>query len=155
MGASSQANEKSLALLLLPANPTPSNTVSTRLFHRDTDKEIKVLRSCEVHQRGGAKVYRCAIKAPRVTRTGTYGSCRSPKRGRIGLHLILCSIHYTATDRRCARSHSNTPPVKKLALAIHSAETDCNRIFRCLGNKVLRDEYHNNIVFTYSLNYDY
>ena len=33
----------------------------------------------------------------------------------IGLHLILHDMHNTATDRRCARSHSNTPPVKKLA----------------------------------------
>ena len=31
------------------------------------------------------------------------------------LHLILYSIHNTATDRHCARSHSNTPPVNKLA----------------------------------------
>ena len=29
-------------------------------------------------------------------------------------HLTLCSIHNTTKDRRCAMSHSNTPPVKKL-----------------------------------------
>ena len=68
---SNQANKKALDLLLKPANPTLSNTGSTRSFQRDTEREIKVLRYCEVLQRGGAKVYRCAIKAPRETRTGT------------------------------------------------------------------------------------
>ena len=61
-------------------------------------------------------MYRCAITAPLVTRTGTYGTGRAPYRGCIGLHLILYSINNTETDRRCARSHANTPPVKKLAL---------------------------------------
>ena len=53
-GASSKANKKALALLLKPASLIPSNTWSSRSFHRDTDKEIKVLRYCEVLQRGGA-----------------------------------------------------------------------------------------------------
>ena len=90
-GASSQANKKALALLLKPASPTPSNTGSLRAFHRDTERstETKVRRYCEVLQRGGAKVYRCAITAPRVTRTGTYGTGRAPYKGCIGLHLIL------------------------------------------------------------------
>ena len=70
-GESNYAKKKALGLLLKPANPTPSNTGSTRLFQRDTERRIKVLRYCEVLQRGGAKAYRCVIKAPRVTRTGT------------------------------------------------------------------------------------
>ena len=70
-GESNQTNKKALDLLLTPANPTPSCTGSTRSFQRETTRRIKVLRYCEVLQRGGAKVYRCAIKAPRVTRTGT------------------------------------------------------------------------------------
>ena len=69
---------------------------------------------------------RCAITAPRVTRTGTYGTGRAPQRGCIRLHLILYSIHITATERRCARSHSNTPQVKKLApLTTRSSSLKC------------------------------
>ena len=68
---SNYANKKALDLDLKPANPTPSNTGSTRAFQRDAERGIKVLRYCEVLQRGGAYVYRCAIKALRVTRTGT------------------------------------------------------------------------------------
>ena len=60
-------------------------------------------------------MYRCPITAPCVTRTGTYGTGGASQRGCIGLHLILYSIHNTATYRRCARSHTNTSPVKKLA----------------------------------------
>ena len=61
-------------------------------------------------------LHRCAITAPRVTSIGAlYGTGRLTWRGCIGLLLILYSIHNTATDRRWARSHSNTPPVKKLA----------------------------------------
>ena len=38
----------------------------------------------------------------------------------------LYSIHNTATDLRCARSHSNTPPVKKLApLTTRSSSLRC------------------------------
>ena len=40
-----------------------------------------------------------ALKALRVTRTGTYGASRAPKRGCTILHLILHSIHNTATNR--------------------------------------------------------
>ena len=39
-GASSLANKKALALLLKPSSPTPSNTGSQRLFHRDTEMGI-------------------------------------------------------------------------------------------------------------------
>ena len=71
-------------------------------------------------------MYRCAITAPRVTRTGTYGTGRAPYKGCIGLHLILYSIHNTEIDRRCARSHANTPPVKKLApLTTRSSSLKC------------------------------
>ena len=79
-GESSYYNKEPLALLLKPASPTPSNTLGHELtsFHRDTEKGIKVLLYCEVLQRGGAEVNRCAITAPRVTRTGTYGTGRAP-----------------------------------------------------------------------------
>ena len=70
-GESNKANKKALDLLLKPANPPPSNKGSTRSFQRETERGIKVLPYCEVLQRGGAKVYQYAIKAPRVTRTGT------------------------------------------------------------------------------------
>ena len=56
-GASSHANKKALALFFKPASPTPSNTESPRSFHRDTDKGMKVLRYCEVLQRGSTYVY--------------------------------------------------------------------------------------------------
>ena len=48
------ANKKALALLLKPASPTPSNTGLARSFQRDTEKGIKVMRYCEVLQRGCA-----------------------------------------------------------------------------------------------------
>ena len=37
-------------------------------------------------------MYRCATRAPRVTRAGTYGPGRVPLRGCTGLHLILYFI---------------------------------------------------------------
>ena len=70
-GERNYAKKKAFDLLLKPANPTPSNTGSTRSFQRDTERGIKVMRYCEVLQRAGVKVYRCAIETPRVTRTGT------------------------------------------------------------------------------------
>ena len=51
---SNEANKKALDLVLKPANPTPSNTGSTRASQRDTERGIKVLRYCEVLQRGGS-----------------------------------------------------------------------------------------------------
>ena len=51
---SNYANKMALDQLLKPANPTPSNMGSTRLFQRDTERGIKVLRYCKVLQRGGA-----------------------------------------------------------------------------------------------------
>ena len=80
-GASSLANKKALALLLKPASPTLSNTGSLRSFHRDTDMGIKVLPYCEVLQLLDAEVYRCAITAQRVTRTGTYAQVAQHKEG--------------------------------------------------------------------------
>ena len=53
-GESNWANKKALDLLLKPANPTPSNTGSTRSFQRDTERRIKVLWYYEVLQREGA-----------------------------------------------------------------------------------------------------
>ena len=47
-GESNLANKKALDLLLKPANPTPSNTGSTRSFQRETERGIKVLRYYEV-----------------------------------------------------------------------------------------------------------
>ena len=43
---------KVLALLLKPTSPTQSNTGSTRLFQRVTESGIKIMRYCEVLQRG-------------------------------------------------------------------------------------------------------
>ena len=51
---SNKANKKALDLVFKHSNPTPSNTGSTRAFQRDTERGIKVLRYCEVPQRGGA-----------------------------------------------------------------------------------------------------
>ena len=93
-----------------PTSPTPSNTGSARSFQRDTERGIKVLRYCMVLQRGCTVVYQCATRAHQ-TCTGTYSPGRAPLRGWIGLHLILYSIHSTATDRRWAMAHSNTPNV--------------------------------------------
>ena len=85
------------------------------------EQRINGLQYREVLQRGGAEVYRCATRAPRITRTGTYGSSRAPLRGCIGLHLILYNIQRTATDRPWAMSHSNTPPVTNQAPLFNQA----------------------------------
>ena len=53
-GEKNNANKKALDLLLKPANPTPSNTGSTRSFQRYTERRIKVVLYSEVLQRGGA-----------------------------------------------------------------------------------------------------
>ena len=87
-----QANKKALALLLKPASPTSSNTGSARAFQIDTESGTKVLLYCEVLQRGGAQVYRCATRTPRVMSASLSGC--------IGLHPILYSIQRTAADRR-------------------------------------------------------
>ena len=55
------ANKEALALLLKPANPTPSNTGLARSFQRDTEKGIKVLLYCKVLQRG---VHKCTDVRP-------------------------------------------------------------------------------------------
>ena len=39
-------------------------------------------------------MYRCAIRARRVTHTGTHGSGRAPQLWCIGLHVILYSIQF-------------------------------------------------------------
>ena len=98
---------------LKPASPTPSNAGSSRSFQTDTDWRIKVLRYCEVLHQGGAWVYRCATRAPHVTRTGTYCPSRTPLRESVGLHLFLYSIHSIATDRRWTMSYSSTPQLEK------------------------------------------
>ena len=101
-------------------------------------------------------MYRCAITAPRVTRTGTYGTGRAPYRGCIGLHLILYSIHNTETYRRCARSHANTPPVKKLAplttrsSSLRCVSKVCIDIYRYTNSSLvfaMNATYHINVVF--------
>ena len=69
--------KKALAVLLKPSCPRPSNTGSARSFHRDTERERKVLRYCEVLQLCGSQLYRCATKVLRVTHTGTYGTVRA------------------------------------------------------------------------------
>ena len=57
-GESNYENKKALDLVLKPANLTLSNKGSTRLFQRDTERGIKVLRYwyCEVLQWRGAIV---------------------------------------------------------------------------------------------------
>ena len=77
MDRAAKANKNVLTLVLKPASPTPSNTGSARSFHRDTEWGIKGLRYSEVLQRGNELVYRCATRAPRVTRTGIYGPGRT------------------------------------------------------------------------------
>ena len=57
-----------------------------------------------------------------------YGPGRAPLRGCIGLHLILYSLHSTATDRRSALSHSNTPPFRNRAPL--TARSSC---LRCIS----------------------
>ena len=86
----------------------------TRSFHRDTERGTKGLQYWEVLQRGGAKEWVRATKAPRVTRAGTYSKCTAPLRGFFGFLFILNSIHSTATDRRWEWLHFNTPPANKL-----------------------------------------
>ena len=71
-------------MLLNGARHTPSNTRSARSFHRDTGREIKIQRYCEVLQRRDTKYYEVATKAPIVNRTGTYGTGRTPKEGASG-----------------------------------------------------------------------
>ena len=113
-------------MLLKPASPTPSNTGLVRSFQRNTEKGIKVLLYCKVLQRGGAYVYRCATRIPRVTSAGTYDTGRAPLRRCTWLHLILLSIHKTATDRRWEMSHSNTPLVRNRApLTARSSRLRC------------------------------
>ena len=60
-------------------------------------------------------MYRCETKSTACNPHWHIGPGRAQQRGSIGLHLILHSIHNTATDRRWAVLHSNTSPVKKLA----------------------------------------
>ena len=62
-------------------SPSPSNAGSARSFHRDTERGIQVLRYCEVLQRGDAYAYRCAIRAQRVTLTGTCAQVEHHKEG--------------------------------------------------------------------------
>ena len=64
----------------------------------------------------------------RVTSNGTYGSGSTSLSGCIGLHLILYSIHRTATDKRWTMSHSNTPSVRN-----RSPLTARSSNFRCVS----------------------
>ena len=70
-----------------------------RILRMDNERGIKVRWYCKVLQRGDAYVYRCATRAPGVTRTGTYGTGRAPQRFYIGLHLTL--------DRKSTRLNSS------------------------------------------------
>ena len=92
---------------------------------REEQKSCGTARFCsEVAHR----YYRYATRAPRVTRTGTKGPSGATLSGYIGLHQILYSIQSTATDRRWAMSHSNTPPVRNRALL-----TTRSSILRCVS----------------------
>ena len=73
------ANRKALALLLKPANPTPSNTGSLTSFQGDTEKGTKVLRYWKVLQRGSANECLWATKAPLETLSGTCGKGNAPQ----------------------------------------------------------------------------
>ena len=54
------------------------------------------------------------------------GTGRAPQSGCIGLHLILYSIHNTATDRRWERLQLSMPPAKKQApLTTRSSSLRC------------------------------
>ena len=67
-----QANKRTLALLLKPVGPTPSNTGLARSFQRDTERRIKVLQFCS------EAVHKCIDVRPthRDQLTGTYGPDR-------------------------------------------------------------------------------
>ena len=70
-------------------------------------------------------MYRCAIKALRVTRTGTYAQVQHHKERASG-YTRSCAANNAATNRRCTRSQSNTPQVKKLApLTTQSSSLRC------------------------------
>ena len=89
---------------------TPWNTGLLRSFHRDTERGTKVLRHWEILQRRGANERQWATNAIRLTCTagsGTYGNGNASLIWCIGLHLILYSMHNTATDRRWARLYCN------------------------------------------------
>ena len=49
----------------------------------------------------------------------------------MGLHLILYSIRNTVTDRRCVRSHSNTPTVKKYGATDYTVQ----KFQVCIGSR--------------------
>ena len=71
------------------------------------------MRYCKVLQRGCPEVYRCAIKVPRVTRTGTQGKCRAPQSGCIGLHLTRSDYTYLVQHtQHCHRSTMGKITVK-------------------------------------------
>ena len=88
-----------MALLLKSAISTPSNTGSLRSFQTGTERGINVLWYWKVRQRWGTNECLWATKAPRVIRAGPYGKDNASLSGRIGLLLILNSMHNTATDR--------------------------------------------------------
>ena len=95
-----------------PTSPTPSKIRGQQDRSRGTLRENKspaVL--C-------GSVARRRISIPMCDQSITcnphwdIGPGRASLSGCIGLHLILYSIHRTATDRRLTMSHSNTPPVR-------------------------------------------
>ena len=55
-GESNYARKKALDLLLKPANPTPTNTGSTRSFQRDTERGIKVLNLIHLYSRASLSI---------------------------------------------------------------------------------------------------
>ena len=107
---SSWANKKPLALLLKPASPTNHRIQghldrSTEILTREY-KSCYTMRFCseEAHL-----VYRCAITMPCVTAPAHAAQEEQLEEGASTSDLV------TATDQQCARSHSNTPPIKKWA----------------------------------------
>ena len=80
---------------------------------------MKVLRYCEILQRGGAFRYIPIIPMfEHCTASNLHWHTRQGRawlRGGIGSHqvLMLYRPHNTATDRRCPMLHSSTSPVRK------------------------------------------
>ena len=99
---------KELSALKTRQSHTITTQVTIRSFQRNAE-------------RGPENIYReeaqsSASEQPKRHEwhgAGIYGNGNAPLWVFIGLLLILNIMHNSATDRRWARLHSNTPPAKK------------------------------------------
>ena len=109
------ANRTALALLLKPANPTPSNTRSLRLIQRDTEghKASAILRSPTTKRRERVPMSNQSTTS-NMRRHIRQRQCTAQRMHWV--FLILNSMHNSAIDRRWARLQSKTPPARKPAL---------------------------------------